>query len=145
MDVRSLGDDLQNLKDNLKEDIKSLDKKLDKNEENMNKRFEKNEEHLNKFMECTTKSINKMSEAIMGFEVILAKDYCEKSDLSKLENNINNNLLVINDRFNKEIKEIKDDVKELYNSNNINILDIAKEGIKYLIVAGLTYLYMTVK
>lgn len=145
MDVRSLGDDLQNLKNTLKEDIKSLDKKLDKNEENMNKRFEKNEEHLNKFMECTMKSINKMSEAILRFEVILAKDYIEKSDLSKLENNINNNLLVINDRFNSEIKEIKDNIKELYNSNNINILNIAKKGIKYLIVAGLTYLYMTVK
>lgn len=126
----------------LKEDIKNLDKKLDKNEENMNKRFEKNEENINKFMSTTGEAINKISETIMDFKVILAKEYVEKEDLEKVETKLNDKIDQNNTSRKKDIKETNERVDKMEKSGSVSFNDILRYIFFIAVSSGATYLFV---
>lgn len=136
----------------LKNDIKCLDKKLDKNEENMNKRLEKNEENMNRFMEVVGASISKLTEAMTEMKLAMVKDYVEKEDLEKVEVKLTEKIDQCNDNRKQDIKILtikvdandknlnrKIDTKfdEINKDNNINVPQLIKKGIEWLIIASL--------
>jgi len=135
----------------LKEDIKQLDDKISKSEENTNKRLEKIENNMMKFTDSHNKSMTKMTEVISDIKIMLAKDYCEKKDLDKLEETLTDKIDENNKNRKKDIKDLdlKIDnldvrIDDIEKNNAIDIPTIVKYTLFFIFSTSFGYLFSIV-
>jgi len=125
------------------------------NVENIFEERSKVSNHRISDLECKVDNLSLINSTLVELKILSEQNIKSNEDRDKLLRihseslvEVTNTLKNINKQFeetdksieklDKNVGKLENKFEEINKSNNINILDLLKEGIKYLIIAGLT-------